>query len=620
MLPKNKRAAWIAVIAAAILVLLLLIIFSNRSSMSMNKVLIIGIDAMDPEMAERLMSEGKLPNFARLKEIGSFERLATTTPPESPVAWSAAATGSNPGKFGIYDFIGRDPKTYIPRLNLANQKGGIFSSSYESALRGKPFWKITSGAGVPTTVIRWPATFPASSVKGRMLSGLGAVDIKGYLNSYRFYSSIDAADEKTVSVKESDVITTKVYGPKIRNGKEILEIEKEMTIKLSNSSAILVIDGEEHVVNEGTWSDWIRVKFRLDFFRSVQGIFKVRLISISPFRMYMSSIQIDPEDQIIDMTYPRSYGSELAKEIGLFSTLGMPEETKALEDGRINESVFLEQVSQIEEERTKMFWHEFNRFDSGVLAFGFDASDRLQHIFWNESSISKEIEDYYAEKDRLLGQILQRMDGNTTLIIFSDHGFANFDRAVSINTWLVGNGYMVLKGNMSAGNNGELFNLVDWNRTRAYSLGFASIYINQKGREGNGIVIDKENLIDEIIVKLSNLTDNKTGKRAITKLYKGSEIYSGEFASESPDIVIGFEKGYRMDSDNAIGGLTSEIISDNNDKWKGDHLMDPSHVPGVIFTNFKIKKANPSLMDIAPTVLHILGIEVPRDMDGESLI
>jgi predicted AlkP superfamily phosphohydrolase/phosphomutase len=592
------------------------------------KVLVIGIDAMDPKVMERLMDEGKLPNFRKLKETGGYSRLETTIPPETPVAWSAAATGANPGKYGIFDFVGRDPGTYLPRLSLTEEETGITGTRYRTAMKGEPFWRITSRNGIPTTVIRWPVTFPPERVNGRMLSGLGVIDLRGYLNSYSFYTSGDLEKGpedvgKIVKVvREGNEIRTSVFGPRTRSGSGLVESEAPMEIEIHEDHAVIRVDGSEYRVEENGWSDWIRVKFRIDLLTEVHGIFKAYLIGTGPeFNMYVTSVQMDPENPLIGITYPGGYGKELAQEIGLFYTMGMPEDTKAVTEGRIPEGVFLEQIREIERERERMFWHEFERFDGGVYAFGFDAGDRFQHIFWDTGPTPKEIEEYYEDKDRFLGEVLNKMDDDTSLIIFSDHGFSTFERAVSINTWLVENGYMTLTKEPDEMDSGSLFKYVDWERTKAYSLGFVSIFVNLKGREGNGIVeeSEKDGLVDEIIGKLSGLTDPETGRKAITNLYKGKDVYDGPYAGTAPDIVVGFEPGYRMSWQNAVGGLSTEVVMDNDGKWKGDHLIDRSHVPGVLFTNFGISKQDPSLMDIAPTVLDLLGLDVPESMDGVSL-
>ncbi|MFH0832894.1 MAG: alkaline phosphatase family protein [Candidatus Aenigmatarchaeota archaeon] len=628
----NKTFAAALVIILIIFVSYFILIMHAGENTTTKKILLIGIDALDPNVIDELISEGKLPNFKKLKEIGSYSRLESTIPPETPVAWSAAATGSNPGKYGIFDFIKRDPKNYLLKLNLADETPGLRWTQYESTMKGVPFWRITSNAGIATTVIRWPVTFPPEKIKGKMLSGLGVVDIKGFLNSYSFYTSggYDKESEgakRVIEVEKGNTFETKLFGPRIKNG---AEIEKPMRIKLEGNAAIISIDGSEHTVSVGGWSDWIEVKFSVDFFTNIYGIFKVYLLNTTPeFSMYVTSVQIDPKNQITDITYPKSYGKELTAAIGFYYTLGMPEDTKAVTENMIGKNIFLEQVRQIEDERTKMFWHEFDNFNSGVYAFAFDANDRLQHIFWENKVLSnssrikipKEIEEYYADKDKFIGEVLQKIDGNTSLIVFSDHGFSSFERAVSINNWLVENGYMTL-ANKPDNDAGELFSHVDWSRTEAYALGFSSIYVNLKGREAQGIVEQSnyESLLDEIIEKLSKLKDDKNSKKVITSLYKGEEIYSGEFVKDAPDIVIGFEPGYRMSWQTAMGGTADSVLMDNGEEWTGDHLIDRSHVPGVIFTNFKLKKENPEIIDIAPTVLTILNLTIPKEMDGKSLV
>jgi predicted AlkP superfamily phosphohydrolase/phosphomutase len=621
-----RNAGWLGAGLAVIIIVISSVIINYQTvELGMKeKVIVLGIDAMDPVIVERMMEEGRLPNLKRLGDSGGYSRLGTTTPPETPVAWSAAATGSNPGGYGIFDFIERSKENYLPSLSITEENTTMAGTQYTSPIKGTPFWRITSSNGIPTSVIKWPVTFPAEKVNGRMLSGLGTVDIKGLLNSYSFYTMDDVETGpmdagKIVKVaRDGNEINTVLYGPRVREGGNVRESEVPMRIILGDRP-VIELQGNSYEVGEDGWSSWIRAVFSTGFMSGVHGIFKAYIPREGEFSMYVTSVQIDPENQAYDITYPKSYGKELSNDIGLFYTMGQPEDTKAVNEGRISREVFLEQFREIEKEREDIFWHEFNRFSGGVLAFGFDSGDRMQHIFWGDNET---IEDYYIQKDGLVGEILEKIDGDTSLMIFSDHGFNSFKRSVCINTWLVENGYMTLVQEPAADDPGTLFRYVDWGRTKAYSLGFASIFINLKGRESHGIVeeAEKDVLIDEIIQGLSKLRDTKTGKKPILNMYKGNEIYSGDFAGDAPDMIIGFDEGYRMSWENAIGGVRKNIIEDNNEEWRGDHLIDPSRVPGVLFTNFNITKEKPSLMDIAPTVLGLFGLDIPESMDGESLV
>lgn len=587
-----------------------------------NKILFIGIDAMDPRIVDAL----DLPN---LKGLKTYKRLETTIPPETPVAWSAASTGTNPGKFGIFDFISRDPKTYLPKLNLSHEKRGMVKTSYVTANRGVPFWKILSDNGIKSTIIRWPVTFPADRIKGRILSGLGVVDLKGMLGKYSFYTNEDINPDKEGSEKRikvdfnADSAETFVSGPLINKGGKMKDVKAKLGIKINGDAINILINGRDYQLKEGQWSGFIRTEFKV-YFLKVYGIFRLYLESINPFRMYMTSVQIDPENQNnLNITHPEDYGKELVENIGMFHTLGIPEDTKAVTEGAMKKDVFISQTNQIEEERTKMFEYEFKRFDQGLLALVFDSGDRIKHLFWNkrlcgkgfnEKDIPEEIKDYYKKKDKLIGEIISRIDDYTKLIIMSDHGFNNFDRKVNINNWLVENGYMKANGK------GLLFESVDWEHTKAYSLGFTSIYLNIKNREGKGIVDSEEKklLIKEIIEKLKELKDGD--KPVFTNIYEGDEIYEGDFSSDAPDIVLGFSPGYRMSWKSVSGGLDDNIISDNDEEWLGDHLIDRTHVPGVLFTNFEINKESPSIIDIAPTILKLFDIGIPGNIDGKSLI
>jgi len=594
-----------------------------------DKILLIGIDGMDPKITNRLISEGMLPNFLKLKEIGSFSKLKTVLPAESPVAWTTIATGANPGKHGLFDFVTRNPENYLLEVAITKQKSR-YSTKFESPMKGTPFWSITSDAKIPTTIIRWPATFPPDKVKGVMLSGEGVPDIRGFSSGYYIYTSKELDEEKTIKVSVNNrIINSKVFGPLGNNRNSI---EKPIQIKTGANNIIIIVDDKEYPVKAGEWSDWIRIDFKVGFMKKVSAITKAYLFSVEPeFKMYLGPIQIDPENPVVDFSYPSKYSGELADAIGLYNTLGMPEDTNALNENAITDNVFLEQVAQIEDERNNMFWYEFNRFDKGVFAFVFDSGDRLQHMYWDEKnlfnvkeglSVNKDVINYYVKKDNLLGEVLNKIDNQTALMIFSDHGFTSFERAVSINTWLVENGFMVLTEGYDGNDDGALFKFVDWSKTKAYSMGFAGIYINLKGREGQGIVeeTEKKEIVNNLIKKLEDFKDPKNNKKVITHAYKREEIYHGNYVEDAPDIVIGFEPGYRMSWQSAIGGLTPEPVIDNMKKWNGDHIVDPSHVPGVLFTNFKINNENPSLMDIAPTILTLLNLDIPKDIDGKSLL
>jgi len=633
----NTECRRVIIIAMLICTILLGGCSNSKMDEKHKKVLLLGIDGADPRVLTKLMDEGKLPNFAKLRDSGTFKPLKTSMPPHSPVAWTTIATGTNPGKHNIFDFISRDPKTYLPALALSKTTTThLGGTNYESIITADPFWRVSSKDKIPTSILRWPVTFPPEKVEGNLLSGLGVPDVRGLLSGYSYYTTEDikasSGPENIVKVNVKDsFIETVISGPrKVQGGKRV-DITEGMNISISDNKITIKVNKAEYNVQQGEWSDWIRVKFKVGLLKEVSGITKAHLISIDPFKLYLTAIQINPEKPLYEISYPKDYSAKLAGEVGLFHTLGIAEDTGALNEKRIDEETFLEQTSQIEEEREKIFWSEFSNFkknNAGVMAFVFDSIDRVQHMFWEEDvfegtlNISPHVVAYFEKKDKFLGKVLDEIGADTSLIIVSDHGFSSFQRAVSVNRWLVDNEFMVLTEEPGDGDDGGLFKYVDWSKTKAYSLGFNSIYINLEGREAKGIVKseEKEKVAEELMEKFLQFTDSKTDKKPVYKLYRSEDIYSGSQLKNSPDIMIGYYPGYRTSWQTAIGGLTKELIFDNEKHWKADHLIDSSFVPGILLANFKIAKEEPEQKDIAPTALTLLGAEIPEDMDGESLL
>ncbi|MBC8413509.1 alkaline phosphatase family protein, partial [bacterium] len=433
---------------------------------------------------------------------------------------------------------------------------------------------------------------------------------------------------------------THVAGPNISKllSRDEAKLDMLITVKQDNTGVELEIDGYKALLAIGQWSEWIALSFKMGRNKFTTGNVKFCLSSIAPdLEFYMTPVQISPKDPAFVISSPDDYVKELAAQQGDFYTLGMPEDTKALEEKRIDEEAFIAMCDEIVDEQEKMMWFEMDRFEEGLLASTFFSTDRIQHMFWEtkdrdhplyseeyERKYGHVIDDYYKKMDRILGDVMQKVDDQTALLVFSDHGFSTFRRTVHINTWLVQQGYMQLTQKVEAGDSegGTLFQYVDWKNTQAYAVGFGSIYLNIKGREKTGIVepgAAADALADKIVREMNQMKDPANGVVAIKKVYKNSDIYSGNLISESPDLVVGFEDGYRASWQTAIGGAPYELMEDNLKKWSGDHIVDPSVVPGILLSNHKIKIDDPGLMDIAPTVLSCFGMQ-DESMQGRVLI
>ncbi|MFP4642614.1 MAG: alkaline phosphatase family protein [Dehalococcoidia bacterium] len=606
-----------------------------------DRVIVLGIDGLDPNILETLMDSEDLPAFSTIRETGTYSRLATINPPQSPVVWSTIATGSNPGYHGIFDFIDRNPANYLPVHSIVkpNPKNILArrSSMFLPVRKGTPFWAITSQANIPTTVIRWPITFPPEKIHGHMLSGLGVLDLRGSAGRYTFYMEDSAPGNSDM---KGDLIPVSSDGEEFKTiipGPHNSRIPLEICVADQDSSATVTIDGKSYTIRQGEWSDLIQLRFRLAPLRHVSGICRFYLDSIKPqLKLYLSSLQADPEKPAFLISHPDGYATELARDIGSYSTLGIPEDTNALSDGCLNDEAFLSLCDKVMEEREKMLWHELEHFKEGLLAFVFDTTDRIQHVYWgttdpghpayNEDRANKYgnvIEDYYRRMDRILQRVLESVDQNTVICIVSDHGFGPFKRVVHINSWLVQNGLMVLRKPAQVNQGDPLFKNVVWEKTKAYALGFSSVFLNLRGREGKGVVNpghEAEQLKEKIANILTSLRDPKTGRSVIRNVYTREDLYSGPYASQAPDLTIGFEPDYRASWQTAIGGAPPTIMEDNLKKWAGDHMSDAPCIPGVFLINRKITTRSPRVTDIAPTILSCFQIPKPESMEGDSLL
>ncbi len=538
-----------------------------------NKAILLGFDGLDPAVTERLMAEGKLPNFSRLKQMGGYSRLRTTFPALSPVAWSTFATGVNPAKHNIFDFLNRDLRTYAPELSSAK----VRRNSVEMRRKSEPFWKILGRHAVSSTILRVPITFPPDEFNGKLLSAMCTPDLRGTQGTFSRFTEP----------------TGELTGP-----------EGE-TIPFRVNALTLAIQGQAFPLRPGEYTPWIRLKFP-----SAHGIVRFLLTSPAPdFSLYATPVQIDPENPALPISHPRYYAMYLAKLLGSFSTLGMAEDTWALNESAIDQTAFLTQVGLIQQEREAMFFSALDHTRRGVVACVFDTTDRVQHMCFGQADV---IEHLYRDMDRVLGRALEYVDAGTAMFVLSDHGFCAFRRGVNLNSWLHREGYLALEDD-GAG--------IDWGRTRAYTLGLGGLYLNVRGREAQGLVApeDSDVLCREIAARLTNLVDDD-GAIAIAHVYAASDIYKGPYVGAAPDLIIGYSAGYRASWDAAIGKVTPLVFEDNRKAWCGDHCVDPRLVPGVLFSNRRIAAEDPGIEDMAPTVLHLFGIQPPSWMEGRSVI
>lgn len=621
------------------------------------RAVIIGLDGLDPKVTRRLMEAGELPNMQRIAEAGTFRDLGTTYPAMSPVAWSTFATGVNPAKHAIFDFLTRDRHSYMPDLSSSNvgpprrhlsvgpYRLPVGKPRVELLRRSKPFWKLLGRHRIPCSVLRVPITFPPEPFDGTVLSAMCVPDLQGTQGSFTYYSSAGdtgaAEGGRRVSVEVVDGrCETRIDGPPnpIRRDGRVLSIPLRIDVDREAGRAELRIGRTRVPLELDEYTDWIPVAFPLGLGFKLRGMCRFRLLEVDPhLRLYVTPINIDPDRPVLPISHPKFFATYLSKLVGRFTTLGLAEDTWALNEGVLDEDAFLEQAWSNHAEREAMFFHMLRRTPRGLIACVFDGTDRIQHMFMRHAEddhpshpvgddadrYREVIDDTYRRMDEMVGRVLDEVDisdPDNLVAVMSDHGFQTFRRGVNLNSWLLANGYLALKEDADA--SGEWFDGVDWSCTRAYALGLGGIFLNVSGRERDGIVEpgDADAVAREIAEALTGIVDEEGGGVAIRAVHVAADLYTGPYADEAPELIIGYAAGWRASWDGVRGMANATIFDDNTKAWSGDHCIDPDLVPGVLISSQTLGgERRPEICDMAPTMLELFGIPAPRYMDGRSL-
>jgi predicted AlkP superfamily phosphohydrolase/phosphomutase len=654
------------------------------------KVVILGFDGMDPRLTERWMAEGKLPNMARLAAEGGEYRLTTSHSPESPASWASFATGVQAGKHNIFDFLVRDPKTYMPDLGLVKKVPPEFLFNYIPIKRpqitsirgGTSFWVTAGKAGVRSSVLTVPDTFPPETTEnGEMLSGLPLPDIRGTIGTfYYFATDLSRYEEGNTEmggilkriVFDGDSAKTELVGPPnpivkaqqraiLAKGSTPSAGDKATLARLAtdadirvpidirwsrgSSQATITIQDTTVQIGRGEWSRWIPLEFRVNLLVRIRGMAQLYLVKADQdLQLYVSPVNWRPDSPAVPISSPPGFSKDLYDRLGVYRTLGWAEATWPLNEDRIDEQTFMDDLFRAFDDRAKIILDRLAARQWDLLIGVTESTDRVQHMMWRFLDTSHPmydpalaarygdaIERVYRRADSLVGEVLNRVEPGTLVIVMSDHGFHSFRTAVNLNTWLVQEGYLALTGartdektldNLFLGS-GQFWENVDWSRSRAYAMGLGQIFFNVRGREGQGIVdpgAEYKKLADELSSRLMTLTDPDTGTRIVSNVYERDDIYTGEFVKDAPDLQVGMVDGYRVSWQTTLGGSPAGILYANKKKWSGDHCgFDYQSIPGVIIANRKLTAQGAGVIDLAPTILKYFHVAIPAAIDGKPL-
>ena len=681
-----------------------------------DRVVVLGFDGADPDTIEAMIAAGELPHLAHLAEAGTFAPLETTKPSESPVAWATFATGMNPGRTRIFDFLEKREGSYVPQIALVRQASaelpgaplrvgfvlllalgagvaanwllgrttrnprirrvGFAVAATLSAIgaslvamwipaavpqairarQGDAFWKIAGGAGVPAVALQAPMEFPVEEAPGaRILAGFGVPDVRKSFGFWSVYTT-DLIEEESTETGgtrfplrfDSGVARSVIRGPRnftvAATEAEQPEVEIPLAFRRSGERLDIEAPGRTLSLAAGQWSDFVPVRFPLNPLISLAGLVRFRVLSIEPnVSVYMEPVNFDPErlPPIVDLSWPRDFAGDLARRAGLYETIGWKIVTNPLRDGAVDFDAFLEDARFARESNERLLLEALREDSWRLLVSVFLFPDRIQHMLYrfadpehpnHDPELARRygagIAETYRDMDRIVGAALVAAPPGARFLVVSDHGFHSFRKQFNVNTWLADHGYLQAAGDSGKRRLEDLFDPdalffpgVDWSRTSAFGLGLSGIYLNQRGREPEGTVApgeERDLLMDRLIADLRAFRDPETGDPVVRVVHRREEIYDGPFVSEAPDLILGLEPGYRIGWQSTLGGMPASPITPNLDNWSGDHCS-MEDTAGVLLSNLALR-APASLRDVAPTVLNLLGVELPENMDGVSLL
>ncbi len=653
------------------------------------KLVVLGFDGLDPDLVREWVAAGHLPHMKALIERGGLFDLGTTHSPESPTAWASFATGVNPGKHNIYDFLVRDTQTYLPDLGMVRREPAKFlldwipiSKPKVFSIRGGTSFWVTAGAqGVRSSILTVPVTYPPEDVPaGEMLAGLPLPDIRGTMGTFSYFGTdLSRYEEGTTEfggilkrlVFDNGVAETALDGPpnpivrqqmlELRRKPDLTaadqaelealgaraDVKVPITVQWTRGSdtATLDIQGQRLTLTSRAWSPWVTLTFRVNLFVKLEGMLQFFLVHAgNELQLYASPVNWKPEAPPLPISMPERFAHELAAQLGTYRTLGWAEATWPLDEGRIDEDAFMEDLYRAFDDRARVILNRVDAKNWDLLIGVIEATDRVQHMMWRlfdpqhpmyDAALAARHGDailrVYQRSDAFVGEVLKRLDPSTPVLIVSDHGFHSFRKAVNLNTWLVQEGFMVLKGERSEDKNlrdlfgaGTFWEHVDWSRTRAYAMGLGQIYFNQRGREGQGIVspgAEARALADNLSAALLAMTDPETGERVVQAVYKRDDVYKGPFLENASDLQVGFRSGYRVSWQTALGGTPAGIVYPNMRKWSADHgSFDLADTAGALISSVPLPGPRYDITDVAPSVLRYFGLAVPADIDGTPFL
>ncbi len=456
---------------------------------------------------------------------------------------------------------------------------------------------------------------------------------------------------------------------RFRRGDNELRATADLVVERLGTDKVRVTIGKEsQELSENQWSTWYHLSFEINPLVSVQAVTRARVMKLGEtFELYVNTLDIDPEHPSFwqPISQPSSFSRDLVNWSGeTYETVGWACMTNQIKDKKLPIEAFLEDVEFTEGWREKLTYAALARDDWDLLFSVFTTADRVQHMmykyydaehpkhdaaeaarsitfFGEPTTLAEVIPAIYRQIDRIVGKVVaEYMRPEDTLLLCADHGFTSFRREMNVNNWLAEKGYFAIREDLTSTGfpNDTLDQGVDWSRTKAYCLGLGMIFVNQKGREAQGIVEPSEAraVLESIRKDFLEAMDTPTEGGAPVRVGHDAVIvadtFEGPYMERCADMMLGLAENYRVSWATAGGkidlkkdGATivlDSLYKDNTNNWCGDHAsVSPEIVTGIFFCSrpVVVPEGGVNVTHVGATALDLLGVPVPADFDDPAL-
>ena len=623
--------------------------------------------AWTPVLSQRMIKAGLLAQSRQAPRQGGSAGWATSIPPQSPVAWASFINGAGPGSHGIFDFIHRHPGSAVRNLlrrgrNAARPKATGTSASTGCNCRFWPFNHEPPGhraaatrravlglpgqAGNSLHVLRSALRLPAQPVQTRHTTAAWRAWVRrtcwGTYGTYQHFAEdgpLRPGRSRRQAIRDlcsnakrprPDPDRARERPRSRRRSRAVIDFLVHRDHQAN--AAVIELPDRKVLLQAGQWSPWIKLDFRLDHAaepvpdRHVTGICRFYLQEVAPnFRLYVTPINIDPSNPAVRISEPDAFVREISGKLGLFSTTGFQEDYKAPDRTACSPmDEFIAQAENVLEERIAAAGLRHGATTTTACCSSISPAPTCSRTCCGGTRTSSippsrlprrrrcfaHVRRLYQRLDAVVGDILARYGSRATILVMSDHGFANFGRQFNLNSWLRDQGYL-------------------GPREAALDHGRRRLVADQGLRAGDQRAVPQSQRAG---AGRHRRARHASRKRSWRNWWPGSRPSATSTASASsaastaptrstrampprlaPDLIVGYSRGYRASWATCLGGLTEAVLLDNDSAWSADHCADrgsarravqqPAHSPPAAVAGRR-GAVDPGRVRTAHPVLH----------------